>query len=54
MVEIDLISFAKRRRLLVSASRMANIARRQIASRFLSAEAVTLIAGRMRALAGRD
>lgn len=50
MVEVDLISFAKGRQPLVSAWLVANIARRQIASRFLSAEAVTLIAGRVRAL----
>lgn len=50
MAELDLVSFAKSRRPLVSASLVANIAGRQIAFPFLSAEAVTLIAGRVRAL----
>jgi hypothetical protein len=50
MAELDLVSFAKSRHPLVSASLVAKIAGRQIASLFLSAKAVTLIAGRVRAL----
>ena len=50
MAEINLVSTAGDRQALILARLMANIAGRQIASPFLSARAVTLIAGRVRAL----
>ena len=53
MVELNLISSAKGWRPLVSALLVTNIARRQIASRFLSPDAMTLIAGRVSAFSGR-